>query len=65
MQIRKKRGAKTRADEQKPDTRREHRASEPLIAKPISINGAERKSGGCALQVVELTSGGLLGVTET
>jgi hypothetical protein len=30
-----------------------------MIAKSISIKGAERKSGGCALKAVELTSGGL------
>src|SRR5216684_8515554 len=57
--VRKKRGAKARADEQKPDTRRERRTSKPSIAKSISIRGAERKSGGCALTAVELTSGGL------
>jgi hypothetical protein len=43
--------------------RREHRARWHLTAKPISIKGAKRKSGGCALKVVELTSGGLLCVT--
>jgi len=30
-----------------------------MIAKPISIKGAERKFGGCAQKAVELTSGDL------
>ena len=36
-----------------------------MIAKPISIKGAERKFGGCAQKAVELTSGGPLQVAET
>jgi hypothetical protein len=36
-----------------------------MTAKPISIKGAERKSGGCALKAVELTLGELPGVTES
>src|SRR5437764_348942 len=56
--VRKKRGTKARADEQKPDKRREGWTSWQLAAKSISIKGAERKSGGCALKAVELTSGG-------
>lgn len=39
--------------------RRECRASGQLTAKPISIKGTERKSGGRASKAVELTSGGL------
>lgn len=35
------------------------RTSEPLIAKSISIKGAERTSGGGAQKAVGLTSGGL------
>jgi len=31
------------------------RASEPMIAKPISIKPTGGKSGGCALKSVELT----------
>ena len=48
-----------RADEQKPDTRREGRASGPVIAKPISIKDAKRRFGGAARKAVELTSGDL------
>src|SRR5215510_10102670 len=55
-----KRGAKVRADEQKPDTRRQRRTSGQLVAKSISINDAKRRSGGCALKASELTPGGLL-----
>jgi hypothetical protein len=44
--------------------RRERRASGHVIAKPISIKGTKRKSGGCARKAVELTSGGLRLVTE-
>ncbi len=36
-----------------------------MTAKRISIKGAKRKSGGHARKAVELTSGGLLRVTET
>jgi hypothetical protein len=39
--------------------RRERRTSGRMIAKSISIKGAERKSGGCAQKAVELTSGDL------
>ena len=49
-----------RADEQKPDTRRQRRTSGRLIAKSISIKGAKRRSGGCAPKAIELTPGGLL-----
>jgi len=46
--------SKTRANVQEPDLRRERRASGPMIAKPISIKDAKRKSGGCAWKAVEL-----------
>jgi len=36
-----------------------------MIAKSISIKGAERKSGGCAVKAVGLTSGGLHRVPES
>jgi hypothetical protein len=52
------------ADVQKSDWTRERRASGPITAKPISIKGAERKSGGDARKAVELTSGDLLRVTD-
>jgi len=48
-----------RADGQEPDTRREQRARWQMTAKPRSIKGAERKSGGCVRKAVELTSGDL------
>jgi hypothetical protein len=48
-----------RADEQEPDTRRERRTSGQRIAKSISINGARRRSGGCAPKAIELTPGDL------
>jgi len=51
-----------RADGQKPDMRRERRASGPVVAKPISIKDAERRFGGGARKAVELTSGDRLGV---
>jgi len=35
------------------------------MAKSISIKGTERKCGGCALKVVELTSGELSSVAES
>src|SRR5271167_4505099 len=58
-----------RADGQKPDTRRQRRTSGQRIAKSISINGAKRRSGGCAPKAIELTPGDLPGVafaaTET
>src|SRR6266851_3953122 len=58
--VRKKRGAKARADGQEPDKKRRERwTSGRLTAKSISIKNAGRKSGGCALTAVELTSGGL------
>jgi hypothetical protein len=36
-----------------------------MIAKPISIKDAERKSGGCALKAVVLTSGDLRWVLKS
>lgn len=39
--------------------RRERRTSGQLTAKSISIEAAERKSGGCASKAVGLTSGDL------
>ncbi len=36
-----------------------------MIAKPISINDAKRKFGGCALKAVELISGDLLHVSDS
>ena len=48
-----------RADEQKPDIRRERRASGLGFVKPISIKDAERRFGGDARKAVELTSGDL------
>jgi hypothetical protein len=36
-----------------------------MIAKPISIKGTGGKSGGCARQAVDLTSGDPLQVAET
>ena len=44
--------------------RRKRRASEQMIAKPISIKGAERKSGGCARTAVALIAGGLCRVSN-
>src|SRR5208282_5328034 len=45
------------------------RTSGRLITKSISINGAKRRSGGCAPKAIELTPGDLPGVafaaTET
>ena len=41
------------------------RASELLIAKPISIKLTGGRSGGCASKAVELTSGDLLHVPES
>jgi len=40
------------------------RASEQMIAKPISIKLTGGKSGGCASKAVELTSGDLRHVTQ-
>jgi len=36
-----------------------------MTAKRVSTKGAERKSGGCALKAVELTSGDLRGAPGT
>ena len=41
------------------------RASEQGIAKPISIKGAGRKSGGRAEKTIELIAGDLLGVPDS
>jgi hypothetical protein len=41
------------------------RASGPLTAKPISIQGTGCKSGGCVRKAVELTSGDLPFVPES
>jgi hypothetical protein len=41
------------------------RASEPMIAKPISIKLTGGKSDGCASKAVELTSGDLRHVTKS
>ena len=38
--------------------------SEQVIAKSVSIKGAERKPGGCAPKAVGLTSGGLRRVSD-
>ena len=54
-----------RADEQKPDTRRQRRTSGQWTAKSISIKGAKRKSGGGAWTAVELTSGDLQPVPDS
>src|SRR5215468_9302171 len=51
--------SKVRADGQKPDTRRKRRTSGQRVAKSISINGAKRRSVGCAPKVIELTPGDL------
>jgi len=59
MGVRRKRGAKARVDEQKPDMRRERGTSSRLTAKSISIKRAGRKSGDCARKAAELTSGDL------
>src|SRR6476660_83080 len=48
-----------RADEQEPDTRRKRRTSGQRVARSISINGAKRRSGGCALKAIELSPGDL------
>jgi hypothetical protein len=42
-----------------------YRASEQVIAKPISIKGAGGKSGGRVSKAVELISGDLLCVRES
>ncbi len=41
------------------------RASEPMIAKPLSIKGTGCKSAGCARKAVGLTSGDLPFVPES
>jgi hypothetical protein len=41
------------------------RASGQVTAKPISIEGAGCKSGGCAGKAVEFTSGDLFAVVES
>jgi hypothetical protein len=64
MGVRRKRGAKARVDEQKPDTRRERGTSSLLTAKSISIKNAERRFGDCARKAAELTSGDLPGKAE-
>src|SRR5947208_7126475 len=51
-----------RADEQKPDMRRQCRTSGQLTAKSIPSKGAKRRSGGCAQKAAELTPGDLLRV---
>src|SRR5258705_13277139 len=62
---RRKRKEKGGADEQEPDTRRKRRTSGQRIAKSISINGAKRRSGGCAPKAIELTPGDLPRVAPT
>lgn len=47
------------------DIRRKRRESRLPTAKPISIKGAKRKSGGYGQKVVRLTSGGLRRVSYT
>src|SRR5438874_6003649 len=42
--------------------RRKRRTSGQRVAKSISINGAKRRSGGCAPKAIELTPGDLLRV---
>ncbi len=39
--------------------RRKCRTSWPMTAKSISTKGTKRKSGGCALKVLDLIAGGL------
>ena len=41
------------------------RTSWPMTTKSISIKGTGCKFGGCVRKAVELTSGDLLGVTES
>jgi hypothetical protein len=53
-----------RVDGQKPDIRRQRRASGQLTAKPISIKGAKRRSGDCAWKAAELTPGDLFRVAS-
>ena len=61
MGVWRKRGAKARVDEQKPDKRRECGTSRQGTAKSISIKHAGRRSGDCARKAAELTSGDLAG----
>lgn len=44
--------------------RRERWTSEQMIAKSVSIKGAERRPGGCARKAVGLTSGDLRRVSD-
>ena len=48
-----------------PGMRRERWTSGPCTAKSASIKSAKRRPGGCVLKAIELTSGGLHGVSET
>jgi hypothetical protein len=64
MGVRRKRGAKARVDEQKPDRRRERGTSRHLAAKSISIKDAKRKFGDGAQKAAELTWGDLAGKPE-
>src|SRR5277367_3934978 len=59
-----KRGAKTRADEQEPARRRERRTSGQRTAKSRSVKGAERKAGGRASKAVGLITGDLRRVSD-
>ena len=61
MGVGRKRGAKARVDEEKPDMRRERGTSRQGTAKSISIKHAERRSGECARKAAELSSGDLAG----
>ena len=59
-----KRGTNVRVDVQKPDTRRERRASGRLTANPISTKYVERRFGDCAPKAIELAPGDLLCVAS-
>ena len=61
MGVQRKRGAKTRVDEQELDRRRERGTSSHVTAKSVSIKHAERISSDCAWKAAELTSGDLPG----
>jgi hypothetical protein len=64
--VRRKPGAKIRADEQEPDDEAYGAGrAKPAIAEPISIKGAGGKSGGRVSKAVEPISGDLLWVTES
>jgi len=56
--VRKKRGAKARVDEQKPDMRHQRWTSQPCVAKSIFKNGKCR-SGDCAGKAAGITPGDL------